>query len=646
MSEELKVIISAQITKYKKSVNDAQKQITDFKKKINDAAKKVKDDMGKIGEAITNAAKKIAVGVGAAITALLALAASTTEARENQAKLATAFQLAGGSAEQAQETYNSLYRVLGDGGQATEAAQHLAKLTTEEQALTEWTTICQGVYATFGESLPIEALAEAANETAKTGELTGALADALNWAGISEEAFQKKLDACNTEAEREALIRETLNGQYAEAAALYETNNAAVLAQRDAQAQLQTQLNALGEAVTPIITAFTQFATDALAIVVPYIQQLAEQYGPLLNEVLAAMATALENTLNWMTQNKDVLAALAIAVGVIVTAIGLYNAVAAIKAAMAALEVTSVWGLVSAYAAQTVAMMAALLPYILIAAAIAALIAVIVLCIKHWDEIKAAAGKAWEWIKQKWSEAGKWFGGVVDSIKQAFSNIGQWFSNLFSNAWSGIKNAWSGVKSWFSNIYSSIKNVFSSVGSWFGNIFRNAYTSITNAFSSIGSFFSGIWTNIKNIFKNAGSTIGGAIKGAVSTAVNAVLGTAVNIINGFIGAINFAIGIINAIPGVSISTLSLLSVPAMAKGGIVDGAQLALVGEAGAEAVMPLENNLGWLDKLAGMLNERMGGGGASKIVLTVDGKALAEASIESINQLTRQTGTLGLNLV
>ena len=116
--------------------------------------------------------------VAGAAAALLALSASTMEYRTAQAKLNAAFETAGSSAEQAKTTYNDLYRVLGDGDVAVEAANHLAKLTTNQQDLSEWTNICQGVYATFGDSLPIEGLAEAANETAKTGALTGSLADA------------------------------------------------------------------------------------------------------------------------------------------------------------------------------------------------------------------------------------------------------------------------------------------------------------------------------------------------------------------------------------------------------------------------------------------------------------------------------------
>jgi hypothetical protein len=132
---------------------------------------------------------------------------------------------------------------------AVEAAGHLAKLTTNEKELSEWTTICEGVYATFGDSLPIEGLTEAANETAKVGQLTGSLADALNWAGVNEDEFNAKLAACNTEAEREALIRETLTGLYDDAAANYEKNAAGLLAQQEAEAKMADATAELGEAL-------------------------------------------------------------------------------------------------------------------------------------------------------------------------------------------------------------------------------------------------------------------------------------------------------------------------------------------------------------------------------------------------------------
>lgn len=645
MNEELKVIISAEVSKLKQGVENAKQQLNTFKSKVADAKKDVDSKFKAIGTSISTAAKNMGVGIAAAGAALLGVAASTEEYRNQQAQLISSFEAAGKSAEAATETYNGLYRVLGDGGQAQEAAQHLAKLGVEEQHLNEYTFALQGVFATFGASLPLEGLTEAINHTAKLGEVQGPLADALEWSGITTDDFNAKLAACNTESEREALIRETLTSLYGEAATVYEANNAQVLAQRDAQAALQEKLAALGTALAPLITAFTSFATDALGLVMPYVQNLGETLIPILKTALEGTITAIQTAAQWIREHTGLLQAIGVAIGVVVAAIGMYNAVAAIKAAMAAAEVASLGALIAAYAAQAVAMMAAIAPYVLIAAAIAAVIAIIVVCVKHWDEIKAAAKKAWEAIKQAWQNAGQWFKtNIVDKIKQVFANIGEWFKTLFTNAWNGIKNAWSGVKAWFSSLWDNIKNIFSVVGSWFSGIFTNAKTAIQNAFSGITTFFSGIWNSIKTIFSNVGTAIANGIKGAVSSAVNSILTTAAGIINGFIGAINVAIGIINAIPGVNISKLNKISVPAMAQGGVVNSATLAVIGEQGKEMVLPLENNLQYLDKLAGMLAARMGGGN-KPIVLQIDGKTFAQTTIDSINQLTKQTGTLGLTL-
>ena len=714
MSEELKVIISAEVAKFKQGVDDAKKKIGQFKEQVAKAAKDVDKNFKAIGASVANAAKKVGVGIAAIGAALIGNVAATEEYRNEQTKLITAFEAAGSSAATAKETYNDLYRVLGDSGQAVEAANHLAKLTKNEQDLSTWTNICQGVYATFGDSLPIEGLTEAANETAKTGSLTGVLADALNWAGVSEDTFQASLDACNTEAEREQLIRETLNGLYADAALKYEENNAKILAQRDAQAALQEKLAALGDAIAPVLTLFTSLANDALAFITPMIQQLAETYLPQLESILRTVGDALAATFQWAAQHKEILAVMAGIIMGVVAAIGLYNAVAAVKAAMTAAEVASVWGLVSAYAAQAAAMIAALAPYLLIVAAIGLLVGAFLYLwnncegfrqfwIDLWEKVKTAFSQfveslkplidavvnafkqAWELIKVIWDKVKPYFEMIWNNIKVIFSVVKDVLGGFFSAAWEAIKavwdvvvsffttiwnnvaavfsvvksvltgdfqGAWDGIKQIFSNfgeffstLWESVKKIFSAVGEFFSGAFSSAWEGIKNIFSNITGFFSGIWENIKNIFANVGKAIGDAVRGAVSNAVNKVLSTACKIINGFIKAINFAIGIINAIPGVNISKIKELSVPAMAKGGVVDGATLAMIGEQGKEAVVPLENNLEWLDKLAGMLNERMGGGGKQPIVLQVDGKTFAQTSIDSINQLTKQTGSLGLVL-
>ena len=163
---ELKVIITAEIDKLKEELQEAQKEVEKVGKTGKKGFKAFEDCVKKAADVTKKAFAVVGAAIVGAGAALLAIEESTREYRAEQARLATAFESAGGSAAQATVVYNDLYRVLGDSGQATEAAQNLAMLTTEEQALAEWTTICQGIYGTFGESLPIESLTEAANETA------------------------------------------------------------------------------------------------------------------------------------------------------------------------------------------------------------------------------------------------------------------------------------------------------------------------------------------------------------------------------------------------------------------------------------------------------------------------------------------------
>lgn len=653
MLEELKVIIKAETDKFKTSVGEAETQTKTFKEQVEAAGKSVDENLAGAGEKISAGFKVGVTAIAAAGAALLALGASSAEYRNEQALLTSSFEAAGQTAETAKTTYNDLFRVLGDSGKATEAAGHLAQLKVGQEELAEYTTICQGVYATFGDSLPIEGLTEAINHTTNLGEVQGTLADALEWAGISTDEFNEKLAACNTESEREKLIRETLNGLYGDAAAKFETNNAAILAQNEAQGKMNDALAALGEVTAPIMTMLTDLGANVLTAITPYLQSFAENYLPVIKEVLSEIGTKLSETLSWMMQHKEVLAAVAIVIGTVVAAIGLYNAVAAIRAAMDAAEVTTIWGLVAAHTAQAAAAMAAMAPYILIVAAIAAVIAIIVLCIKHWDDITAAAGKAWEKIKEVWEKVATWidenvvqpivefFQGLWTDITETFAKVKEWFSEKFEEAWEGIKTAWSAVGEWFGGIWKSITDTFGGVKKWFKGKFEDAWKSIKDVFSGFGSFFSGLWEDVKTTFSELGTKIGEAIGGSVKAGINKVIDWIEDTINDGIKLINGAIGLINELPGVNIKKIKTLSLPRLAKGGIVDSATIAMVGEQGKEAIVPLENNTEWIDKLAA----KIGGTGNAPIVLQVDGKTFAEISVSSINQLTRQRGSLPLVL-
>lgn len=182
------------------------------------------------------------------------------------------------------------------------------------------------------------------------------------------------------------------------------------------------------------------------------------------------------------------------------------------------------------------------------------------------------------------SGIGQWFAARWTDIKNALSTVATWFQTMFQNAYTNVKNVFSTIGQWFNDRYTDIKSVFSTVGSWFYTKFTEAYTNIKNVFSNIGSFFSGIWDTIKGIFTNVGTNIGEAIGGAFKSAMNNALATVERAVNKAIGFINGAIDVINDIPGVSIGHVGEVSLPRLAKGGVLKNGQ-AIMAEAGPELI-------------------------------------------------------------
>lgn len=582
MTEELKVIITAEVAKLKDAMEKGKKEVQDFASKAKTNFKDFNDEVQKVGDVAKKGLATVVVAVAGAATALLALGASTKEYRVAQAKLTTAFEAAGSNAEEAKFIYNELYRVLGDGDVAVEAANHLAKLTTNEKDLAEWTWICQGVYATFGDSLPIEGLTEAANETAKVGAVTGPLADALNWAGVQEDAFNEKLAACATEQEREALIRETLNGLYSEAAAGYEKNAAEILAANEAQEKLNAKMAELGEVMTPINTMLATFAAEVLAELTPYIKDFAEKYGDKIKETLLKIAEALGKVISWIADNWELVSTL----GTIILAIA------------AALSVFStVMGIVNAV------MLASPVTWIVLAivAALAALVAIIVVVIKNWDDIKAAVGKAAAAI-------GEFITGMVDKVKNKFNE----FKNAASEKFEAAKNA---MTEKAQAARTAVLDVFERIKSGITEKINGAKNKVSEIINGIKSLFNFEFKlpKIKTpsfSIKPSGWSVGDLLKGSIPK----------------------------------------LSVSWNAVGGVFDsptivpyGNTLQGLAEDGAEAIVPLEKNTQWLDKIADKLAARQV---ANPVVLNVDGKVFAQTAISTINANTKQTGSLQLKIM
>ena len=266
--------IEKDIKKSANSFKDAEQNVDDFGKKLNglsDIAKGVA-----IGDLISNGVQTAIGGLKDLASEIWNLDETTREYRESMGLLNTAFETAGYGPDAAKAAYQDFYAILGDTGQATEAAQLLATLAQNEQDIANWTNIAAGVYGTFGDALPVEGLIESANETAKVGQVTGSLADALNWAGISEDEFNSKLSELSSEADRNQLIMETLSGKYTDAADAFYENNSAVVEARKSQSQLDDALGQLGESISKVKNAFV------------------EQFGPALSDIAIKVADFID----------------------------------------------------------------------------------------------------------------------------------------------------------------------------------------------------------------------------------------------------------------------------------------------------------------------------------------------------------------
>lgn len=307
MTEEtlnIQITASAQdaisdIKKVQKSLKGIGSNATSSSKGINKISKSLKEVASASSKA-KNSAESAMAGIkksaASALKSMVALALSMASLQEGidfaklQSKLTTAFQSAGSSAAQATKTFQELYAFLGEDDRAVETAQNLARITTNTQELSEWTKILQGVYATMGDALPVESLAESVNETAQVAQVTGTLADALNWMGVSEDNVNTALANLNSSQEREAYLRELLNGLYSNAATIYGQQNKAIIQYNQSQAQLKATLADVATTLLPLITSFTQMAIVVINTAKPAIEVIVQVIATLVGWLKTAIA--------------------------------------------------------------------------------------------------------------------------------------------------------------------------------------------------------------------------------------------------------------------------------------------------------------------------------------------------------------------
>ncbi|MGU8049663.1 hypothetical protein ACS6Z8_09300 [Streptococcus suis] len=267
--------------------------------------------------------------------------------------------------------------------------------------------------------------------------------------------------------------------------------------------------------------------------------------------------------------------------------------------------------------------------------------------------------KAWDGIVQvakgMWNLLSSIFMFVWNVILSFLKGVWNTIVAILQAGWDAIVRIFQGLGKWFGDRWKDVENTFSNVGRWFGQKFSEAWNGITNAFSNVAGFFRGIYDNIVSWFSNIGGAVATAVSGAFRYAMNGVFATIENAVNGFIGMINGVIGLINNIPGVSLGSIGYVNLPRLARGGIVDSPTVAMIGEAGKEVVMPLENT-GFLQTMGrvvgGAVVNALGGGlqqssglPSGDIVIVIGSREFGRFTIDEINRAQAEAGQLLLNI-
>lgn len=261
----------SELNQAKTALNTYKSSLDDVEQKLKNGAAKTEDYANKI-DSFGNKAKGVGdklSGISTAAAGIVGAAAATVPATEEYRKIMGSLEIssekAGYSAEQTTQSYKTLYGVLGDDQTAATTTANLQALGLSQENLTTMINGTIGAWATYGDSIPIDGLAEAINETVETGVVTGTFADMLNWAGTSEDAFNEKLAACSSESERVNLImQEMANQGLTQAGLKWQENNKNLVEGNQATADFQAATAELAETIAPIITQITQIVAGLI----------------------------------------------------------------------------------------------------------------------------------------------------------------------------------------------------------------------------------------------------------------------------------------------------------------------------------------------------------------------------------------------
>ena len=507
----------------KKKLSDAQgaaDKLTPALQDVGDGAEQSGDGftiMGGVIADLTSSVIQSAVGaIGDLVGSLFDLIEATEEYRSMQSKLAGSAEAFGYSAEFSQQQFEKFYSYLGDDQMATNAITNLMGLKASTDTVSAAADAAIGVWAAYGDSIPIEGLTESINESAQVAQVTGSLADAINWAKRSnedwteamrghndaqaafnqaikdgetqEDAFSAALAACSDEQERADLIAQTLQETYDVSRETYANTAGSIMDMNSAELELKDTQAEVAEAVSPITTAMTELKNDALESLLPIIEDMADAFMDLYN---------------WLQQNPVVFEAvkgaalgLAAAFGVLAGALAIQGIITGVQKALSLLNGTMLAN-----------------PIVLVVAAIAGLVAAFVYLwnnceefrqfwIDLWNKIVEVVGPIWEQIQQFIADA--W-----EKIKEVLEPVVQFFSDIFNHIWEELQEFWEILQPYIETAVAIITQIFDTVAPIIGGVFQSAWDIIQAVWSQVAPFFAAVWATIQNIFSVVASVLGG-----------------------------------------------------------------------------------------------------------------------------------------